>query len=112
MMNVALALTLILISSVFGAFSTLYFKLGAVNKINLKNKKLGCAFLLAGFSFIFYLYALKQAPLTFIYLTASVSYIWAIILAKTILKERLNYFKLVGITFIIIGIITMHSSLF
>ena len=110
-MNISLAILFITISSVFGAFSTLYFKLGAAQKINLKNKKLGSAIILAGFSFIFYVYALKQAPLTVVYLTGSVSYIWVIILAKTILKERLNYLKLIGIGLIITGVVIMNLVL-
>ena len=107
-MNSSVALTLILISSVIGAFSTLYFKIGSAHPINLKNKKLGLAVLLGGVSFIFYVYALKFAPLTFIYLTASVSYIWTVLLAKIALKENLNPMKLVGIFLILIGITVMN----
>lgn len=107
-MNSELALLLIFISSIFGAFSTLFFKLGAAQKINLKNKKLIAAVVLAGFSFVFYIYALKQAPLTFIYLTASISYIWAIILAKVILKEEINKYKIIGMILLLTGIIILH----
>ncbi|HLC90262.1 MAG TPA: EamA family transporter [Candidatus Nanoarchaeia archaeon] len=107
-MNVALALMFILISSIFGAFSTLLFKLGAGLKINLQNYKLMGAFILAGVSFVFYIYALQQASLTFIYLTASISYIWAIILAKTVLKEQINKYKIIGISLILLGIVVMH----
>lgn len=107
-MNLLLAVILILISSVFGAFSTLFFKLGAMLDLNFKNKKLFAAFVLAGISFIFYIYALKQAPLTFIYLTASVSYIWAVLLAKLVLKERLTKSKIIGIVFIFLGIILIQ----
>lgn len=107
-MNSSAALTLILISSVIGAFSTLYFKIGSGFPINLKNTKLGLAVLLGGISFIFYVYALKFAPLTFIYLTASVSYIWTVLLAKMVLKENLNSLKLVGIFLILVGITVMN----
>ncbi len=107
-MNNEFAITLILISSVIGAFSTLYFKMGSANPINLKNKKLGMAVLLGGISFIFYVYALKFAPLTFIYLTASVSYIWTVILAKVVLKEQMHGYKIAGILLIILGIITLN----
>jgi drug/metabolite transporter (DMT)-like permease len=107
-MNVGLALLFILISSIFGAFSTLLFKMGSALKINIKNYKLMGAFGLAAFSFTFYIYALQQASLTFIYLTASVSYLWAIILAKVVLKEDINKYKIIGIVFILFGIAIMH----
>lgn len=107
-MNITLALLFILISSLFGAFSTLFFKLGAVCKINFQNKKLLFAIVLAAFSFLFYIYALKQAPLTFIYLTASISYVWVVILAKVVLKEKVSRNKLIGIGFLFVGIVVMH----
>lgn len=107
-MNSSAALTLILISSVIGAFSTLYFKIGSAYPLNIKNTKLGLAVLLAGVSFIFYVYALKFAPLTFIYLTASVSYIWTVLLAKFVLKEELTPLKLLGIFFILAGVMVMN----
>ena len=107
-MNNQLAITFILISSVFGAFSTLYFKKGAMGAISIKNGKLRMAVILAAISFVFYLYALKQASLTFIYLTASVSYIWTVLLAKFVLKEKFNGSKMAGILFIFIGIIVLQ----
>lgn len=107
-MNSSAALTLILISSVIGAFSTLYFKIGSARPINLKNKELVFAVLLAMISFVFYVYALKFAPLTFIYLTASVSYIWTVLLAKLALKESLHPLKIAGIVLIILGVTTMN----
>ncbi len=107
-MNVGLALLFILVSSIFGAFSTLCFKMGSAFRISIKNNKLIYALILSVFSFTFYIYALKQAPLTFIYLTASISYIWAIVLAKTILKEKINRQKIAGMCFIFAGIILMH----
>lgn len=107
-MNVGLALLFILISSIFGAFSTLCFKLGSTARINIMNKKLICAVILSIFSFTFYIYALKQASLTFIYLTASISYVWAIILARVVLKEKINQHKIAGMCLIFAGIILMH----
>lgn len=107
-MNFLIAVILILISSVFGAFSTLFFKQGAMLDLNFKNKKLFAAFFLAGISFLFYIYALKQAPLTFIYLTASVSYIWAVILARVVLKENLTKPKIIGIILIFLGIVLIQ----
>lgn len=107
-MNYTLAITFILISSVFGAFGTLYFKLGASYKINFKNIKLMWAVGLSSVSFLFYIYALKQAPLTFIYLTASVSYIWSIVLAKYVLKENINKYKIIGIIFLLVGITALN----
>jgi len=100
-----------LISSIIGSFSTLFFKLGASQSINFKNKKLMYAVALAAVSFVVYIYALKQAPLTFIYLTASISYLWVIILARLILKEKINKYKVIGLSLLILGIIFLHLPL-
>ena len=108
MNNLIGAIILIFISSIFGAFSTLNFKLGSHHKINLKNKHLIYAVSLAGISFFIYLHALKLAPLTFIYLTASISYIWAVLLGKYALKENINQEKIVGIILIVLGITIMN----
>ncbi len=107
-MNLTLALLFILISSIIGSFSTLFFKLGAGKPINLNNSNLGWAVLLASFSFLFYIYALKQAPLMFIYLTASVSYVWAILIAKIFLKEKINKYKVIGLILLLIGIVFLQ----
>lgn len=107
-MNISLAILFIFISSIFGAFSTLFFKLGASQRINLKNKKLIYAIALAAISFVVYVYALQQAPLTFIYLTGSISYLWVIILARFILQEKINRHKLIGMSLIIMGIIILN----
>lgn len=105
------AFLLIFVSSLFGAGSTLFFKLGAAQGISFRNKKLYWAVGLAGVSFIFYLYALKLASLTFIYLTASISYLWAVMVAKVILKERLTAMKLAGIFLVVAGIVVLHLPL-
>jgi drug/metabolite transporter (DMT)-like permease len=107
-MSLAYGLTLLLVSSIFGAFSTLFFKISSDKKINFQNKYLIYAVFLAGISFILYVYSLKFAPLTFIYLTASVSYIWAILLAKVVLKEKINKLKIYGIMYIVLGIIILN----
>ncbi|MBT4446757.1 EamA family transporter [archaeon] len=98
----------ILIASIIGAFATLNFKKGSAEKISIYNKHLIKAVSLSVFSFTFYIYALQTAPLTFIYLTASISYIWTILLAKYALGEDINQFKKVGIFLIVFGIIVMN----
>lgn len=107
-MSLVTGLFFLLISSIIGAFSTLLFKTGSRFKISIRNNHLIGAVVLAAFSFVFYILALQQAPLTFIYLTASISYIWAIILAKSILKEKINRNKIIGVSLIIIGIVVLN----
>lgn len=107
-MGMVAALSLLFISSVFGAFSTLFFKMSSKGKISPFNKQLVGAVTLAGISFLFYMYALKQAPLTFLYLIASVNYIWAVLLARFVLKETIGKSKIAGVCLIILGIIIMQ----
>lgn len=105
---VIIALILILISSIFGSVGLLYFKLAANNKLNFKNKYLYLAVILNAISLIIYIFALKMASLTIIYLATSISYVWAVLLGKFVLKENVNQHKIVGILMIILGIVIMN----
>jgi len=86
----------------------LFFKKGSAKAISITNINLIKAVSLSACSFTLYVYALQTAPLTFIYLTASVSYIWTILLARYALKEVINDYKKVGIFLIVFGIIVMN----
>jgi uncharacterized membrane protein len=54
---------------------------------------------------IIFVYALKFGELSMIYPLTSLSYIWVAILSKKILGERMTRLKLMGMFFIILGVV-------
>ena len=103
-----LALILIIVSSIFGSVGLLQFKIASAKKINFKNKHLHFAVILNAISLILYIFALKLAALTIVYLATSISYVWAVLLGKFVLHEKVNQFKIVGVIMIILGIVIMN----
>ena len=104
------AIGLIFIATWFGAFGSLFFKLGAKDltfnlKKLIKNYKIIFGIILYGLGTIIFIPALKGGELSILYPLVSLSYIWATLLSIAILKEKMNKFKWLGIIIIIIGVI-------
>lgn len=117
-MSKILAVGLVIIATLFGAPAALFFKKGTTNFsirsiklfISSINKMLILGFILFIADFIVYIYALKQAPLSFVFPIASVTYIWIVLLSCIFLKEKLNKYKLIGIALIVGGVIILSLS--
>ncbi len=112
------AIYIILACTIIGAFGSLCFKLGADKLKELKwrnikqilgqlinNYYLILGVFLYAVSAILYSIALKGGELSIIYPLVAISYIWVILLSKYFLKEKINNFKWMGISAIILGII-------
>lgn len=104
------AIILILIATWFGAFGSLFFKLGA-NELTfnlkklIKNYKLMLGVIFYGLGTILFIPALRGGELSILYPLVSLGYIWAVFLSLKILKEKMNKFKWLGMIAIIIGVI-------
>src|SRR3989338_5407601 len=73
--------------------------------IPTKNKlRLFVAFMLYGFSVVLYIIALKFGKLSAIYPTAATSYIWITLFSHRFLREKINRFKIYGVSVIMIGV--------
>lgn len=100
---------LVLIATFSGAFSSLFMKKGA-ERFNfnlfeqLRNKDLilGVALFLAGF--LIYVYALTLEKLSLLYPITSLTYVWIAFISMKLLHEKMNLYKWIGISLIIIGI--------
>lgn len=57
-----------------------------------------------------YIMALKGGELSVLYPYASLSYLWVTLISKFYLKEEINKQKVIGITFIILGIVLIGLS--
>ena len=99
------SIIIVVISTIFSAYGSLYLKIGSekIKKNILKNYKLILGMFLFGITVPFYLVALKYGELNVLYPITSLSYVWAAILSIKHLKEKMNAWKYLGIGAIIIG---------
>ncbi len=109
-MNLAIAIGLVVLGTIIGAFGALMLKLGSgrfsFNPIKFfKNWKILLGCLLYFLSTIPFIIALKFADLSVLYPFVATSYIWVAILSVYALKEKMNAWKWAGITAIIVGVI-------
>lgn len=103
------AIGLVLIATFIGAFGALFLKYGAEkmtrkSKLSFFNTQLLIGVLLYGLSSVFFLLALKNGELSVLYPITSLSYIWISLLSIKMLGEKMNFFKWLGITAILLGV--------
>jgi multidrug transporter EmrE-like cation transporter len=114
MNNIMMYISL-LIAIMFGSSAALFLKLGSekfkigfsLNSIMaiLRNWKLILGLFLYATSTVFFIYSLKLGDLSIVYPLTSVSYIFITILSVLLLKEKINTYKIIGISFIVLGVI-------
>ncbi|PIN79730.1 hypothetical protein COV16_02710 [Candidatus Woesearchaeota archaeon CG10_big_fil_rev_8_21_14_0_10_34_8] len=103
------AVGLVIFATFIGAFGALALKYGA-NKMTRKNKlsflniRLLIGISLYGLSSIFFLIGLKYGDLSVLYPITSLSYIWISLLSIKMLKEKMNFFKWMGVLSILVGV--------
>ncbi|MFT4303427.1 MAG: EamA family transporter [Candidatus Woesearchaeota archaeon] len=106
------AIGLVLLSALCGGFAPVLIKIGtrkSFKKITniIFNKYIIIGMGLYGLGTIFFIPALKGGELSILYPFIATSYIWATFFSNIILKEEINIYKVSGIIFIVIGIISI-----
>lgn len=95
------------LASITGAFGAFFLKKGA-RSFSLKtlvNSNLVLGFVLYVLTTIFFVLGLRNSPLSFLFPFTALMYLFAALLGFFVLKESVNRYKLLGIGFIILGII-------
>ncbi|MEW6062888.1 MAG: EamA family transporter [Nanoarchaeota archaeon] len=103
-----IAILLVILSTLFASFGQLFYKLG-VDKLEfnlsmLTNYTLILGILLYIIAGVILIIALKYGELSAVYPIYATNYIWVSLLSLYILKEMMNYFKWLGVLFIVIGV--------
>lgn len=70
----------------------------------LKNKYLYCAVFIFFVGTIFYILILPYGEISVIYSLSALSYLWAMVFAKYILKEDVNFHRWAGAAMIVTGV--------
>src|SRR3989338_1454726 len=102
-----LPVLLVLLGSALGALAAFFVKLG-MNTFNFRalfrNTNLLQGIALYAVSALIYIVALKGGELSVLFPLASTSYIWSSFLSVRFLKEKMNLWKWLSISGIIIGV--------
>ena len=110
-MQVKLSLILLVaFCALLGALGQLFLKLGSSSLSFdfyslITNWKLLLGLFLYGVGAVLFIIALKYGNLSILYPIIATSYIWVSIFSVLFLKENFPYFKWLGITFILLGVI-------
>lgn len=111
-MNIPIwAIALVILSTILASSASLFLKIGTKKitfKLNInffyKNIILFLGLFCYALASILGIIAYKGGELSILYPLASLSYIWTMILAVTILNEKMNKYKYFSVLLIIIGI--------
>jgi uncharacterized membrane protein len=101
---------IILVGSLIGSYGMLHIKYASkeigegIKKLFL-NKYLYSGLILNGISALTYVYALKFGDLSVLYPVAGLSYIWISIISMKYLGEKMNGYKWLGVSLIVLGVV-------
>ena len=103
------AIGLVVLATFVGAFGPIVLKKASASKLSdikslLKNYNLFIGILLYGLSTILFIPALKGGDLSVLYPFVALVYIWVSFLSIKFLGEKMNKYKWIGITLIILGV--------
>jgi len=109
------AMELVVLGTIIGSFGPLLLKVGMDNReltiYNiLFNVKVISGIIIYLISSFFFVFALKGGQLSVLYPLVSFSYIWVTINSRIFLKEKIGRYKIIGIFFIILGIIIISIT--
>jgi len=103
------AVSLIVFSTVIGAFGSLFFKKGA-DRLHrdfatlFKNWRLAVGFLFYIAAASFFIYSLQGGELSVLYPLVSLTYVWVCLLSVRFVGEEMNRLKWAGVLFIVFGV--------
>ena len=107
----------LLIAVLLGSAGQLLFKLGAKNLgagilsmiiSFITNIYLFLGVLCYGISTLIYVNVLQKMPLSLAYPFISISYVFVLLLSYLFLGENLNAYKIIGVSFIVLGVCTLY----
>lgn len=104
------AMGMVFLATIVGSFSSLLMKLGSeefsIRKpwMIVKNYKLIGSLGISLISSVIFIIALRAGELSVLYPLVAVNYIWVSLLSMYFLKEKMNWYKWLGIGLIILGV--------
>lgn len=112
-MSKAILILIIIIMTVIGSFGGFFFKISTTgsNLLSIvKSKFLYIGAVLYISSAVLNIIVLKYMPMSVVLPMTAITYIWSMISSRIILKEKITKFKLLGMVFILVGVIFIGLS--
>ena len=105
--------SLVVVSTILGAFGSFFLKLGSKKLTGIKelvsNRELFAGMVLFVFATLLMIIALKFGKLSKIFPITSLTYVWVALISWGFLKEKMTNEKIAAFILIIIGIIFVAS---
>jgi len=95
---------ILMIMTFIGSVGGLLFK--QVSRFELPKVKVGFLLLgcgMYGIGALLNVYLLRILPYSIVFPLTSITYVWTMVLSKYILKEKINMFKIIGVSLILLG---------
>ncbi|MBI2151759.1 EamA family transporter [Candidatus Woesearchaeota archaeon] len=108
--SLIIGMLLVIVATFSGALGALLFKIASSDlslnwRKTLANGHLWGGVFLYSVSAMIFVVALKFGELSLLYPLAALSYVWISFLSVIFLKEKIDGYKIVGLSFIILGVI-------
>lgn len=105
-----IAIIILIVTSPLGPYGMIFIKYGTKDLRKsifhpIKNYHLFLGFFMLGVSFILYAVMLRFADVTTLYPLTALGYVWTTFLSVKHFNEKINIYKIIGISLIIISII-------
>ena len=109
------AILVVVVCTIFTALGSLFFKFSVMN---FKFTIIGLItnyFLIIGLFFYFLgfvllIWAFKHGELSVLFPIASLSFVWVAIFSFLFLSEQLNFFRIIGVLFIVAGVVVLGRA--
>lgn len=111
-MNKLLLIVLILVMTLLGSFGGFFFKKssGGSSVVDIiKNKYLYIGGVLYVLGALVNIWVLKYIPYSVVLPVTSITYVWSMLSARLLLKEKITKKKLIGIVSILIGAVLIGT---
>ncbi|CAM4318015.1 EamA family transporter [Paenibacillus tarimensis] len=101
-MNDSLNLVLLAVMTLLGSLGGVNFKLSSGSRHRLKFLLLGM--LCYGTGALINIYLLSKLDYTVVFLANSLTFVWALVFARWVFRERIGWAKLAGVVLILAGV--------
>lgn len=109
------AITLVILTSIGNGIGSIFFKKAAMQNKKLLELIFDIRFLtglfIYGAAAILYVIALKYGEISVLYPIAAMQYVWVLIFAVIIFKEKVNMLKWIGVGLILAGVLFIGFGL-
>jgi multidrug transporter EmrE-like cation transporter len=109
-------MALVFCCTILGAAAQVLMKIGLSHPVQngwvgyLTSWPLFAGYCLYGLNTVLLVFALRDGELSILYPIIALTYVWVTILSVVLFHETMNFFKLAGVTIVVIGVAVMGKG--